>query len=200
MAVEGSSPFRQPQESEAMVFTELPISGVYLIEVEKRGDDRGFFARTFCRREFAERGLTPDIVQVNISMTRKRGALRGLHFQHPPHAEDKTVRCLKGRVFDVAVDLRPDSPTHGRWQHAILDGEERNMIHIPKGCAHGFQTLTEDVEMLYLHSEFYCPSAEGGLRYDSPALGIDWPLPVCEVSNRDRSLPLFDETFEGLQP
>lgn len=183
-----------------MIFTELSLPGCFRIDLEKRGDDRGFFARTFCQREFAERGLPPDIAQINVSMTRKKGTLRGLHFQRPPHAEDKTIRCLSGRVFDVAVDLRSDSPTYGQWETMVLDGDEGNMIHIPKGCAHGFQTLTEDVEMLYFHSEFYSPSSEGGLRYDSPALGIDWPLAVAEISERDRTLPLFDQTFEGLQP
>jgi dTDP-4-dehydrorhamnose 3,5-epimerase len=182
-----------------MIFSKLTLPGCFQICMEGRGDDRGFFERTYCQREFVKHGLIPDIAQINISMTQSRGSLRGLHFQRSPHAEDKTIRCLRGRVFDVVVDLRAGSLTYGQCQYVILDSEERSMIYIPKGCAHGFQTLTEDVEMLYLHSEFYCPSSEGGLRYDSPDLGIDWPLPVSELSDRDRGLPIFDQAFEGIQ-
>jgi len=180
-----------------MTFKETRLQGTYAIELEKYGDDRGFFARTFCRNEFEEHELSPGIVQINVSMTRKRGTLRGLHFQRPPHAEDKTIRCLNGRVFDVAVDLRTDSSTYGQWVAMILDSEERNMIHIPKGCAHGFLTLTPDVELLYCHSAIYAPECEGGVRYNDPQLGIQWPAEINSLSERDAELPFFHDV-EGI--
>lgn len=177
----------------------LPLDGLHLLETEPFGDHRGRFGRLFCARELAEIGLEKPVVQINHSLTREKGALRGMHFQRPPHAELKIVRCLRGRCFDVAVDLRPDSPTYMQWHGEILDPETMRAMYIPEGFAHGFQTLEQDTELLYLHTEFYEPTSEGAVRYDDPAIGIEWPLPVTDISDRDRSHPLIDKTFEGIE-
>lgn len=176
----------------------LPLLGAAVVHAEPRTDARGLFARLFCQDEL--RGLNGDrpIQQVNLSLTRQSGSIRGLHFQHPPRAEDKAVRCLRGRVFDVIVDLRQGSPAFGTWCGVELSAEAMNMVYIPKGFAHGFQTLEPDCELLYLHTEFYSPSHEGGFRHDSPDLAIDWPLPAAEVSPRDLALPVFQLSFPGI--
>ena len=139
------------------------------------------------------------IVQINHSMTRSVGAVRGMHFQHPPHAEMKMVRCLKGRVWDVAVDLRHGSPTFLQWHAVELSPENALMMLIPEGCAHGFQVLEGDAELLYLHTSFYTPESEGGVRYDDPVIGIQWPLAVCDLSLRDQQHPLVNNEFQGLK-
>ena len=172
------------------------IEGAFRIRHEVRGDERGRFARQYCRREFEAAGLVTDWLQVNHSVTIGAGSIRGMHFQHPPHAEAKLVSCPAGRAFDVAVDLRRGSPTLFRWSAVELD--EGTSFYIPRGCAHGFQTLTDEVHLIYQHSEYYQPDSEGGLRFDDRALGIDWPLPPGTVSERDRSFELVDESFEGL--
>jgi dTDP-4-dehydrorhamnose 3,5-epimerase len=175
-----------------MIFTETELSGAYLIDPEPIGDDRGFFARMLCAEEFAAHGLDMDIVQANISYSRDAGTLRGLHYQEAPHAEDKMVRCLRGRIFDVMVDLRPESPTYRQWVGVELTAANRRMAYVPKGMAHGFLTLTDDCEVMYPVTAAYAPDAEHGLRYDDPALGIDWPGPVRVVSDKDRAWPLLE--------
>lgn len=179
-----------------MIFTPLALSGAFRIDIEKREDNRGFFARTFCSEAFAEHGLDNTIMQMNISMSRRQGTLRGMHFQRPPKAEAKVVRCLKGAIFDVLVDLRAGSPTYGKWVSAELTGDNRSMLYIPKGFAHGFQTLTPDTELLYLHTESYSAGHADGLLYSDPRLGIPWPLPVADISDRDTSWP----PLNGLEP
>jgi dTDP-4-dehydrorhamnose 3,5-epimerase len=174
----------------------VDIPGAFTIRHDVRGDERGRFARQYCRREFAAAGLMIDWVQVNHSVTLGSGSIRGMHFQSPPHGEAKLVSCPVGRAFDVAVDLRRGSPTFLRWAAVELD--EATSFYIPPGCAHGFQTLTDEVHLIYQHSEYYEPASEGGLRFDDPALAIAWPLPAGTVSARDRSFSPVGEAFEGL--
>lgn len=174
-----------------MKFTEAPLKGVFIIELEKRGDDRGFFARYFCEREFQAHGINPKIVQINNSLSRQRGTLRGIHYQLAPKAEDKTFRCLRGALLDVAIDLRPDSPTFLKHFALELTAENRTMIHVPQGCANSFMTLTDDTETLYLVSEFYSPQHERGIRYNDPALGIRWPMEPTVISDKDKNHPDF---------
>jgi dTDP-4-dehydrorhamnose 3,5-epimerase len=181
-----------------MQLSEAPIAGVFEIVSEARCDHRGTFARLFCREELKAAHRGRPIAQINLSRTSAVGALRGLHFQHPPKAEAKWVRCLKGRVFDVAVDLRRNSPTFLAWHAVELDSARMNAVLIPEGCAHGFQALEPNSELLYLHSESYSPAHEGGLRFDDPRLGIRWPLPAADLSDRDRNHPLVDSAFEGM--
>jgi dTDP-4-dehydrorhamnose 3,5-epimerase len=176
-----------------MRFTELPLAGAFRVELEPRGDTRGFFARLFCAEEFAAHGLATDWVQCNTSFTAEQGTLRGLHFQRPPMAETKLLRCIRGAIFDVIVDLRAGSPTFGRWHGERLDDQNRTMICVPEGFAHGFQTLTPDVEMLYFHSAPYSAAHEGGLRWDDARVAVDWPLGVTEVSARDAAFPTLDQ-------
>jgi dTDP-4-dehydrorhamnose 3,5-epimerase len=167
------------------------LSGVAVAKSDPVADNRGVFFRMFCERELAPVMGERRIVQVNHSLTRLAGALRGMHFQYPPHAEMKLVRCLKGRVFDVAVDLREDSPTFLKWHAEELDPENRLMMVIPEGCAHGFQALAADSELLYLHTAFYDKIAEGGVRHDDPLIGIRWPLKISDISDRDSNFPLI---------
>lgn len=178
---------------------QAPISGIATVDCAPFRDARGQFARLFCSDALAPVWEDRPIVQINHSVTHAKGALRGLHFQRAPTAEAKLVRCLRGRVFDVAVDLRRDSPTFLQHFSVELSAETMNVIAIPEGCAHGFQTLESDCELLYLHSAPYTPASEGGLRWDDPALGIAWPLPVSDMSDRDREHPLFTAGFEGLR-
>ncbi|PEN09260.1 dTDP-4-dehydrorhamnose 3,5-epimerase [Longimonas halophila] len=173
-----------------MRFTETALTGAYLIDPEPHGDDRGFFARMLCVDELAAHGLGMDIVQVNISYSAEAGTLRGLHYQAPPHAEAKMIRCTRGAIFDVMVDLRPDSPTYRQWVGTECSAENRRLAYVPEGCAHGFLTLTSDTEVLYPVTARYTPRAERGLRYDDPALAIDWPAPIRVVSDKDRAWPL----------
>lgn len=172
-----------------MRFTPLPLQGAFRVDIEPRGDNRGFFARLFCSEEFAFHDLNLQWVQCNMSYSSKRGTLRGLHFQQPPMAEIKLVRCTKGSIWDVIVDLREGSPTYGQWYSETLNEKNRSMLYIPKGLAHGFQTLTDDVEMLYFHSTKYSAEHEAGLRWDDPVVGVDWPLKITDVSDRDSALP-----------
>jgi len=158
-----------------MLFRETPLKGAFLIEPERLEDERGFFARTFCRKEFEAHGLNPDIAQCSVSFNRRKGTLRGMHFQAAPHAEDKVVRCTEGAIFDVMIDLRPDSPTFKRWTATELTAENGRMFYIPAGFAHGFQTLHDNVEVLYQMSEFYHPECARGVRWDDPAFRIMWP-------------------------
>ncbi len=175
-----------------------PVPNLMVVETAPHADARGAFARLYCERELT--GLIGErrIVQINHSRTFHVGAVRGLHFQHPPHAEMKLVRCLKGRVWDVAVDLRPDSQTFLHWHAEELTLANTRMMVIPEGFAHGFQVMEPESELLYLHTAFYAPNAEGGLRHDDPRLGIDWPLAVTDLSPRDASHVLIDSNFQGI--
>ena len=172
-----------------MRFTELALRGVFRVELEPLVDERGTFARTFCAREFAALGLATAFVQTNLSETRARGTLRGLHFQRAPHGEAKLVRCVRGRIHDVLVDLRPDSPTRGRHAALALSAREKHAVYAPAGVAHGFLTLEDDCEVHYLMSEFYAPECASGVRWNDPAFGIEWPEPVRVISERDRTWP-----------
>lgn len=169
-----------------MIFQQTTLPGTYLIDLEYREDDRGFFARCFCEKEFSAKGLNTRWVQINNSLSKQVGTLRGLHFQQPPHDEIKLVRCLRGAIWDVVVDLRPDSPTFGKWFGATLSDENRTMIYVPQGCAHGFMSLKPDSEILYLVSHFYTPDAEKILLWNDPDLAIDWPMTPTVMSDKDR--------------
>jgi dTDP-4-dehydrorhamnose 3,5-epimerase len=171
-----------------LVFVETKLAGLYIIEVEKREDERGFFARTFCQHEFEAHGLNPRVAQCSTSFNKKKGTLRGLHYQVAPYAEVKLVRCTAGAIYDVAVDLRPDSPTYKQWVAVEQTDSNRKSFYIPAGCAHGFQTLVDNAEVYYQISEFYHAEAARGVRWDDPALGIVWPdVENRNVSERDMS-------------
>ncbi|MDO9264988.1 MAG: dTDP-4-dehydrorhamnose 3,5-epimerase family protein [Desulfosalsimonadaceae bacterium] len=181
--------------NERFVLTQLPLSGLILIRRKRMGDTRGYLERLFCVRELAEAGWTDPIAQINLTYTGRQGTIRGMHFQHPPHAEKKLVMCMKGRVYDVAVDIRKNSPTFLEWHGEILSPEASNALMIPEGFAHGFQSLTPDVEMLYCHSAFYAPEYESGICPTDPAINIHWPLEITEMSGRDAAHPLIDGMF-----
>lgn len=174
-----------------MIFTETGLKGAFVIEPELKRDDRGFFARTWCLREFERHGLSTRLVQCNVSFNRKRGALRGMHYQVRPHAETKTVRCTAGAVFDVILDLRPDSPTFLEWRAVELTSSNYRTLYVPEGFAHGFQAISDNTEIFYQMSEFYEAGSARGFRYDDPKFRIDWPLPVSEISNQDLAWPSF---------
>ena len=175
-----------------MIFTESELPGTYLVDLEKREDERGFFARSFCRKEFEAQGLEGDFVQMNASLSVEVGTLRGMHYQLPPAEEVKLVRCIAGALWDVVLDLRRDSPTFGRHVGAELSAQNRRMMYVPRGCAHGFLTLEPNSEVLYMVSAFYAPQSERGVRWDDPAFAIDWPQSPSVVSERDRGHPDFD--------
>jgi dTDP-4-dehydrorhamnose 3,5-epimerase len=183
----------------AMDVKVTPIAGLYIVGTTPFQDRRGAFARLFCEWEMASVIGSRHIAQINHSRTSSVGAVRGMHYQRAPHAEMKMVRCLKGRVWDVAVDLRQGSPTLQQWYAHDLTPDNALMMVIPEGCAHGFQVMEPDSELLYLHTAAYAPAAEGGVRHDDPAIGIDWPLPVCDLSDRDRQHPLLTHEFQGLE-
>lgn len=174
-----------------MIFVPTPLAGAYVVEMNRIEDDRGFFARSFCREEFIQQGLNPEVSQCNVSFNSRRGTLRGMHFQSDPHAEDKLVRCTQGAIWDVIVDLRADSPAYRKWFGVELTAASRRALYVPKGFAHGFQTLTDDAEVLYMMSESYHPESARGVRWDDPAFGIEWPIAGPVLSDRDRSYPLF---------
>jgi dTDP-4-dehydrorhamnose 3,5-epimerase len=174
-----------------MQFTETKLNGAYIIDLEPREDARGFFARTFCAREFKEHGLGTDFVQCSISMNRMRGTLRGMHYQLPPAGEAKLVRCTAGAIHDVIVDLRRDSPTYLQHFGVDLTAQNRCALYVPEMFAHGFQTLEDDTEIFYQMSEFYAPDKSAGVRFDDPKLGIVWPLPVAAIADKDRTWPLL---------
>jgi len=181
-----------------MKILESPFKNAFVLQAEPYVDHRGKFGRIYCQDELKQIGHYKQIVQINHSLTRKRGAIRGMHFQHPPKAEIKMVTCLRGSVFDVIVDLRRDSDTLLQWYGEILADDNLKMMYVPEGFAHGFQTLEEDTELLYLHTEFYSPEHEGGVRYNDPRLNISWPLEVTEVSQKDQEYPFLSEAFEGI--
>ena len=180
-----------------MTFTETPLKGSYIIGLTPSGDSRGWFARTYCKHEFAEIGHEKEWVQLNHSFSAQKGTIRGMHFQLHPYSEIKMVRCIAGSVYDVIVDLRKDSATFLKWFAVELSAENKKMIYIPAGFAHGFQTLTNNAELIYHHSEFYMPAAEAGMMYNDHLVGIEWPLEVSEISDRDNKHPLIDSIFKG---
>lgn len=172
-----------------MIFEETRLPGSYLIRLEKRRDDRGFFARSWCRREFEAQGLETKVAQASISVSREKGTLRGLHYQVPPAAEVKIVRCARGAIYDVILDLRQDSPAYGQWLGTELAADNYAMLYVPDGFAHGFQTLTDDVEVFYQMSRFHSPQHQRGVRYNDPLFGIEWPAEIEVISDRDRNWP-----------
>jgi dTDP-4-dehydrorhamnose 3,5-epimerase len=182
-----------------MKIAQTSLQGLTTVESSPFSDNRGVFSRLYCERELSDLLAHRRIVQINHSLTRKSGAIRGLHYQRPPHAEMKFVRCLKGRVWDVAVDLREGSPTFLRWHAEELTSANTRMLAIPEGFAHGFQTLEDNCELLYLHTEFYTASAEQGVSYQDPRIQITWPFPVTDLSQRDASHPTLLHDFAGLR-
>lgn len=175
-----------------MEFIATNLPGVFEIQIERRSDNRGFFARTWCEKEFAEHGLNPKLVQCNVSYNSRQGTLRGMHFQLAPHAEAKLVRCTRGSIYDVILDLRPESPAFKQWLGLTLTAQNRVMAYIPEGCAHGFITLEDDTEVFYQMSEFYDPESARGVRWDDPSFGIVWPAKVEVISERDADYPNFE--------
>jgi dTDP-4-dehydrorhamnose 3,5-epimerase len=177
---------------------ETPIADLKIVERTPRADERGFLARLFCAEELQAAGWNKPIAQINQTMTRRPGAVRGLHFQFPPHAEMKLVTCIRGEVWDVAVDLRQGSPTFLKWFGVNLSAENFRALLIPEGFAHGFQALTEDCELIYFHSCPYHAGSEGAIHPDEPRVGIRWPRPIAEMSSRDRSHPMLSPEFQGM--
>lgn len=170
-----------------MIFTETRLKGAFIIDLDRKTDERGFFARAFCQNEFREHGLKPIIAQANLASNAKKGTVRGMHFQYPPAAETKLVRCTRGAILDVIVDLRPESATY--LEHVAVELNEDNMraLYVPERCAHGYQTLRDNTDTSYQVGEFYAPNAEGGVRYDDMRLGLRWPLPVSVISAKDQA-------------
>lgn len=191
---------KQPRDRMSrFAITSLPLAGLKLVERQRLGDARGFLARLFCAEELAAAGWTKPIAQINHAYTALRGTVRGMHFQYPPYAEMKLVSCIRGEVWDVAVDVRADSLTFLRWHAERLSADNRCALLIPEGFAHGFQALAEDVELIYCHAAPYQPEAEGGLHPQDPRLAVAWPLPIGELSGRDSAHPLIDAGFGGVR-
>ena len=180
-----------------MIFSEAPLGGAYIIDMSRMEDERGFFARSFCAEEFAKRGLAANLRQCSVSFNARKGTLRGLHFQAAPHEEEKLVRCTGGAVFDVIADMRPESPTHRQWFGTELTAANRRSLYVPKGFAHGFISLADETEVLYMISVPYAPGYAAGLRWNDPALGIRWPLMPTVISKRDAQHPLLDPPSSG---
>ena len=176
-----------------MIFHETSLNNALVINLDKKEDERGFFARYFCNVEFEKHGLSTEWVQMNISLNKQKGTLRGMHFQLPPKSDAKVVRCLHGAIWDVVVDIRKGSSTYGKWFGTELNDQNRSMMYVPRGFAHGFQTLSDNAELLYMHSESYHSQYEGGVNYNSSDINIDWPLSISEISERDISLPNLSE-------
>jgi dTDP-4-dehydrorhamnose 3,5-epimerase len=174
-----------------VIIREAGIPGLFLVDIERRPDERGYFARTFCAREFSAAGLPQQFVQSSVSFNSRKGTVRGLHFQRAPSSEGKLVTCVRGRIFDVALDIRPGSPTYSRWAGFELDEENKTSLYIPPGLAHGFQTLMDDSVVSYQMTDFYRPDLSAGIRWDDPAFAIRWPLAATVISEMDRSLPDF---------
>lgn len=183
-----------------MILHSTPLTGAFIIDLEPFQDDRGLFARTFCMREFEEIPHTKPFVQFNHSHTNDIGTLRGMHYQQPPHAEIKLIRCIKGKVYDVIIDIRKESPTYLQHIGVELSAENMRMIYVPEGFAHGFQTLEEHSELIYHHTAYYEPKSEGGIRFDDPIIGINWPLEPTVMSGKDQKYPYLTEDFAGVCP
>src|SRR3954462_14939286 len=182
-----------------MIFTETKLKGAFILDIEKREDSRGFFARVFCQNEMKTHGLKPVIAQANLAFNTKKGTVRGMHFQYPPAAETKLVRCTRGKILDIIVDLRPESPTYLQHISVELGEDDHRALYVPERFAHGYQALLDNTETSYQVGEFYTPQAEGGLRYDDPALGLTWPIPGTEMSDKDRVWPLLSEVEEEIK-
>lgn len=178
-----------------MLYTKMKIEGAFVVDITPVGDSRGFFSRVFCQKEFVQHGLDPRVMQINNSFNKDKGTLRGLHYQLPPFQETKLVRVVRGALWDVIVDLRKDSPTFGQWDAVTLTAEKRNMIMVPRGCAHGIITLEPDTEMLYFVSEHYAPQHERGLKWDDPQFNIQWPIEPVIISEKDQKNPYFSEEY-----
>ena len=184
--------------SDMFKFIETPLPGAFIVEPRPFQDRRGLFARLFCREDFRAMGHEKEIVQVNHSVTTAKGAVRGMHFQWPPWTETKIIKCIRGAVFDVMVDIRKGSPTFLKWHGEVLSAENMRSAYIPDGFAHGFQTLEADCELLYFHTAVFSPSFEGAVRFDEPKVGVQWPLDVTDLSDRDGSHPYLADDFDGL--
>jgi len=182
-----------------LIFSETKLAGAFIIDLDRKDDERGFFARAFCQNEFVDHGLKPIIAQANIAFNRRTGTLRGMHFQFPPAAETKLVRCTRGAILDVIVDLRPESPTYLEHVAVELTADNHRALYVPERFAHGYQALEDVTETSYQVGEYYTPAAEGGLRYDDPLLGLEWPLSVTEISEKDRVWALLDEVERDLK-
>lgn len=180
-----------------MIFTETKLKGAYIIEIEKLKDDRGFFARSWCQEEFEGQGLTSSVVQANVSFNNLKGTLRGMHYQISPYEETKLVRCTRGAIYDVIIDLRSDSSTYKKWFGLELSADNYKMLFVPEKFGHGFQALADNTEVSYQVSQFYTPGAEKGIRWDDPAFGIEWPFPVTVISQKDRNWPSFNEELRS---
>jgi dTDP-4-dehydrorhamnose 3,5-epimerase len=180
-------------------FTETNLPGAFLIDLERREDDRGFFARAFCQHELGAMGLKPVIAQANVAFNRTAGTLRGMHFQYPPAPETKIVRCTRGAIIDIIVDLRPESPTYLQHTSARLDEDNAQSLYVPERFAHGYQTLVDSTETSYFVGEFYTPDTEGGLGYDDPRLGLEWPLPVSVISEKDAGWQPLEQIEDELR-
>jgi dTDP-4-dehydrorhamnose 3,5-epimerase len=176
-----------------MIFTETKLKGAYIIDIDRKEDSRGFFARAFCQKEFETHGLKPIIAQANVAFNHQKGTLRGMHFQYPPSAETKLVRCMRGAILDIIVDLRPESPTYLNYIGVELTEDNHRGLYVPERFAHGYQVLWDKTETSYQVGEFYTPDAEGGLAYNDPRLGLEWPLPVSAISEKDQSWKLLEE-------
>lgn len=174
-----------------MQFTEIKLKGAFVLDLELREDPRGFFARTFCQKEFTSHGLKPDVAQCNCSFNHKKGTMRGMHYQLPPAAETKLVRCTRGAIFDAIIDLRADSPTYMQWFGVELTEHNRRQLLVPEMFGHGYLTLTDNAEVTYQVGEFYTPGYERGIRYDDPAFGIQWPVPIEVISDKDAAWPPY---------
>jgi len=184
--------------SKQFKFVKTPLNGLMRLERKVIADDRGHFSRLYCAEDLIEVGNNKSIAQINHTLTRKKGTVRGMHFQYPPHAETKIVSCIKGEVYDVAIDLRKGSPTFLQWHVEILRENDCASFYIPDGFAHGFQTMTNDCELLYFHTDFYSPNEEGAVNAFDPLLKIDWPLKVTEISQRDYNSTFLDSKFKGI--
>jgi dTDP-4-dehydrorhamnose 3,5-epimerase len=182
-----------------MIFTETKLAGAFIIDLERRGDSRGYFARAFCQHEFEEHGLKPVIAQANIGFNRHKGTLRGMHFQFPPAAETKLVRCTRGAILDIIVDLRPESPSFLEHVEVELSAENGRALYVPERFAHSYQVLEDTTETSYQVGEFYTPSAEGGLSPFDPDLGLSWPLPVTDISDKDANWPPLSEVLDDIK-
>jgi len=182
-----------------MIFRDLNIKNLFVIEPEPFIDDRGKFYRVYCKNELEQVGIYKEIVQINQSLTNHKGSIRGMHYQKPPKAEMKLIKCINGAVYDVAIDLRKGSPTLFKWHGEVLSAENMKMICIPEGFAHGFQALENNSELLYLHTEFYSPQHEAGIRYNDPSINVKWPLEITDVSERDKQHALINKNFKGIE-
>jgi len=181
-----------------VIFTPTKLRDAYIVEIERREDDRGFFARSWCQREFAEQRMVSALAQVNVSFSRKRGTLRGMHYQMKPYEETKLLRCTRGAIYDVIIDLRPNSTTYGQWVGVDLTADNYKMVFVPEGFAHGFETLSDNAEVTYQVSQFFTPEAERGIRYNDPAFGIQWPVKVEVISAKDASWPDYSPNAHAM--